>query len=78
MERHFIPTAANNAVDAFGELFKNHIVFNPNCDNDLENFYHFVEFVFYGLNSNIILTPTMREIRRKLLVENVMYLKYFG
>lgn len=69
-EEYFIPAVANNAIDALDELFKSHFVFNTSYDNNLKNFYHFVEYVFYGLNQNNGLTPTMQEIRRKLAIEN--------
>lgn len=66
-EGHFLPVMAKNATQSLDQLLKSHFVFNTSYDEDLKNFFRFIEIVFYNLSKDIFLTPRMREIRSKLI-----------
>lgn len=57
-----------NICQAFDILFKTLFVFNLKYDTNLETFFKFVQVFFYKINiEEVQFTPTMRELRSKLM-----------
>lgn len=66
LDNEILPSEENDIVSTLDLLFKIHFVFNLQFETNLKGFFQFLEFFFYNLESNIIITPRMREIKIKL------------